>query len=108
MLDMDDDGSFSAVLESLNSSLWEEWGDRISLAANGNTKFTDGFIIKECLLEGNGEIFDEPTIITFYNDMETATGMSYGVSLSEKKQQAKQYFRDQPDEAEALIDALYS
>ncbi|WP_147299468.1 hypothetical protein [Haloferax sp. Atlit-6N] len=108
MLDMDDDTSFGSVLDSLNSSLWEEWGNRVSLAANGNTKFTNDFIIKECLLEGNGEIFDEPTIITFYNDMETATGMSYGVSPSKKKQQAEQYFRDHPDEAEALIDALYS
>lgn len=108
MLDMDDDGSFSAVLESLNSSLWEEWGDRVSLAANGSTKFTEDFIIKECLLEGSGEIFDEPKIITFYNDMETATGMSYGVSPSKKRQQAEQYFRDHSDEAEALIDVLYS
>lgn len=108
MLDMDDDSSFSAVLESLNSSLWEEWGSQISLTTNGNTEFTADFIIKECLMEGNGEIFDKPTIIAFYNDMETATGISYGVPFSTKKQQAERYFRNQPDEAEVLVDVLYS
>jgi hypothetical protein len=108
MLDMDDDGSFNAVLESLNRSLWEEWRNRISLAVNETMKLTDDFIIKECVLEGKGEIFNEPTIITFYSNMEKATGMSYGVSYSRKKQQAEQYFRNHPDEEEALINALYS
>ncbi|WP_139326602.1 hypothetical protein [Natrinema saccharevitans] len=107
MLDMDDDSSFSAVLDSLNSSLWDEWGSQISLAAKGNSQFTDDFVIKECSLEGNGDVFDEPTIIAFYNDMETATGMSYGVEFSKKKYQAEQYFKDQPDEVDALIDVLY-
>lgn len=108
MLDMDDDDDFSAVLDSLNSSLWEEWGDRLSLAANGNVKFTKDFVLKECSLEGDGELFDEPKIIAFYDDMEAATGMSYGIRFSKKKQQAEKYFKSQPDETEVLIDALYS
>ncbi|WP_144060689.1 hypothetical protein [Salinarchaeum sp. Harcht-Bsk1] len=108
MFDMDDDSSFSDVLDSLNSSLWKEWRNRISLSANRHIDITSDFIIKECTLGGNGEIFDEPIVITFFNDMETATGMSYGAPFSKKKQEAEQYFRDRPNETESLIDALYS
>lgn len=107
MLDMDDDSSFSAVLDSLNSCLWEEWGNEISLVVTGDTRFTEDFIIKECSLEGNGEVYDEPTIITFYNDMEAATGISYGISYDSKKRQAEEYFINNSEVTEVLADALY-
>lgn len=107
MLDMDDDSNFSDVLDSLNSSLWEQWDGRISLDEGRTLHFSDDFMIKECTLEGERETLDNPVIITFYNDMETATGMPYGVPETEKRRQARQYFEDNPEDEKAMIDTIY-
>lgn len=107
MLDMDDDSNFNATLSSLNSSLWEQWDGQVSLNEVRNIQFTDDFMIKKCALEGNGEVFDEPLIIAFYADMETSTGMKYGVSETEKRRDVGQYFDVNPEAEEALIEAIY-
>jgi hypothetical protein len=44
MLDMDDDTSFSQVIDSLNSNIYDEWGGSYSLQVSGNAKFTDDFV----------------------------------------------------------------